>query len=80
MLIGVFVSGLWDRAIIDRFLGEDEINHDKDVKIALTLKRAIKGVNHIMSKLQGIKAVGVYTWKKTTTLENTKDKSRGILF
>ncbi|GBM53259.1 hypothetical protein AVEN_128425-1 [Araneus ventricosus] len=61
MLRDVFVSGLRDKAILDRLFEEDNIDLEKTLQIALAMEKACKGANDIMG--QGIKAV--YAEKKT---------------
>ncbi|GBL76949.1 Uncharacterized protein K02A2.6 [Araneus ventricosus] len=60
MLRDVFVSGLRDKAILDRLFEEDNIDLEKTLQIALAMEKACKGANDIMG--QGIKAV--YAGKK----------------
>ncbi|GBM07216.1 Uncharacterized protein K02A2.6 [Araneus ventricosus] len=60
MLRDVFVSGLRDKAILDRLFEEDNIDLEKTLQIALAMEKACKGANDIMG--QRIKAV--YAGKK----------------
>ncbi|GBL64618.1 hypothetical protein AVEN_79206-1 [Araneus ventricosus] len=60
MLRDVFVSGLRDKAILDRLFEEDNVDLEKTLQIALAMEKVCKGANGIMG--QGIKAV--YAGKK----------------
>ncbi|GBN26034.1 hypothetical protein AVEN_86874-1 [Araneus ventricosus] len=55
MLRDVFVSGLRDKAILDRLFEEDNIDLGKRLQIALAMEKSCKGANDIMG--QGIKAM-----------------------
>ena len=55
MLRDVFVSGLRDRAILDRLFEEDNISLENTLKIALAMERASKGANEIIGRPQEIK-------------------------
>jgi hypothetical protein len=59
MLRDVFVSGLRDRAILDRLFEEDDIDLDKTVKIALAMEKAVKGAADIIDQPQRINIVSV---------------------
>ncbi|GBN68939.1 Transposon Tf2-6 polyprotein [Araneus ventricosus] len=77
MLRDVFVSGLRDKAILDRLFDEDNIDLEKTLLIALAMEKACKGANDIMG--QGIKAV--YAGKKQMNKKsNFVSKQRKPLF
>ncbi|GFX59067.1 uncharacterized protein K02A2.6 [Trichonephila clavipes] len=72
MLRDVFVSGLWDKMILDRLFEEDNINLEKTLNIALAMEKAFKGANDIMGR--GINSM--QTFKKHMDKKSNFTKNR----
>ncbi|GFR18389.1 transposon Tf2-9 polyprotein [Trichonephila clavata] len=72
MLHDVFVSGLWDKMILDRLFEEDNINIEKTLNIELAMKKAFKGANDVMGR--GINSM--QTFKKHMDKKSNFTKNR----
>ena len=59
MLRDVFVSGLRDKAILNRIFEEDNITLDDTLKIALAMEKALKSSSEILEKPTNIHSFGM---------------------